>query len=97
MKGNRDAYNLDGVANVEMNRDHAYMTEFPRGKGNTQLDGVISVDTNSGHVYEADEAYPTGKRVEMDAITDLPLGNGAEMDYAGGTGTITDWPKAFKE
>jgi hypothetical protein len=90
------AYDLDGVANVE-HEGQKWGSQFPTGKGDTQLDGVISVDTDAHMTYEADDAFPGGKKVELTATTDLPMGEGARATYSGKTGHIINLPKAFEE
>ena len=90
------AYDLDGVANVE-NEGQKWGSQFPLNKGDTKLDGVISVDTDARMTYEADDAFPMGKKVELDATTDLPMGEGARATYAGTTGHIAKWPEAYEE
>ena len=91
-----EKYNLDNVANVESGDTPAPLSWFPENKGNSQMDGVISVDTDAKLTYKADDAFPSGARVVLDATTDLPMGEGARATYSGGFGHIIDWPKAFE-
>jgi hypothetical protein len=92
----KSAYNLDDVSNVTT-EGWKPVSQFPTGKGDTGLDGVISVDTSADMTNRHDETYPEGARVELTATTGLPMGEGAKMEFVGGTGTVTDWPKAFDE
>ena len=91
----KDAYDLDGVANVEHHGEE-WGSQFPMRKGDTGLDGVESVTTDARMTYEADDAFPSGTKVDLPATTDLPMGEGAKATYAGGTGHIKHWPKAFE-
>ena len=90
----KDAYDLDGVANVE-STDWEPLNQFPTRKGDTGLDNVISVDTDASMTNDPDETFPTGKKVEINAVTDLPMGEGATLDYAGSTGHVKQWPRAW--
>lgn len=93
----KDAYNLDDVANVEHHGEE-WGSQFPMKKGDTSLDNVESVATDAKMTYRADDAFPTGgANPGLDAITDLPMGTGAEATYAGGTGHVKHWPKAFED
>ena len=88
-------YDLDGVANVSSHQQ-APLSSFPMGKGNTDLDGVESVEDSASITYKPDDAYGRGASVQLDATTGLPMGEGARSEMVGGTGTVTNWPKAFE-
>jgi len=89
-----DAYSLDDVSNVPGTPSQSDMP-YPMGKGDTGLDGVESVDTDAGMTYKGDEAFPTGARVPLNAVTELPEGKGAETPKGEGANVET-WPKAFE-
>ena len=93
-----DAYNLDGVANIESTTGMTQLSGgvYPMNKGNEQMDGIISVDTDASMTYTPDDAFPTGPAVPLDAVTGLPFGTGAEKRYDGLTGHVHPWPKAFE-
>lgn len=95
MMPGKDAYDLDGVSNVESTSTMSEMP-FPTRKGDTGLDGVESVATDASLTYEPDDAFPTGPAVPLTAVTDLPMGTGAEKRYTGSSGHIKSWPKAFE-
>ena len=91
----KEAYNLDNVSSVDTSTKMSEMP-FPARKGDTSLDGVISVDTSSKLTYTPDDAFPSGASVPLDAVTGLPMGEGAQKRYEGNTGDIETWPKAFE-
>lgn len=91
-----EKYNLDGVANVETDNSMAPISFYPTGKGNHDLDGVESVQDSASLTYKPDDAFGQGPAVQLDAVTGLPMGEGARSEYAGGTGVVTKWPKAFE-
>ena len=92
-----DKYDLDGVANVEAKEEMAPISFFPTGKGSHDLDGVESVQDSASLTYKPDDAFGKGAPVQLDATTGLPMGEGARSEYAGGTGDVTAWPKAFED
>jgi hypothetical protein len=92
----RDAYDLDGVANIESSNKMSEMP-YPTHKGDTGLDDVHSVTTDAKLTYDPDDAFPTGPAVPLDAVTGLPMGEGAQKRYDGTTGHIKGWPKAYQD
>lgn len=89
-------YDLDGVANVETSNSMAPLSFFPTGKGDHSLDGVESVQDSASLTYKPEDFMGSGARVQLDATTGLPMGEGARSEYAGGTGDVTSWPKAYE-
>lgn len=73
-KGN-EPYNLDGILNIEQRPRYQELSQYPLGKGNTDLDGIESVEANSSLTWYGDDAFPRGKTISMDAVTEIPGGN----------------------
>ena len=95
MARDNSKYDLDGVANA-FSTQQPPLSSFPTGKGDHGLDGVHSVEDGASMTYKPDDAFGQGASVHLDATTGLPMGEGARSEMAGGTGTITNWPKAFE-
>ena len=88
-------YDLDGVSNVpDMPTTSGLAGAYPTGKGNVDMDGIESVKTDAALTHDDDWAWPQGKPVDLNAVTDVE-GMAKNADMVDGTGTFEKWPRAW--